>query len=278
MFEALFVLHTGRDQVFVALLRNLYGKILVKPIDGRGNLLLKGMSFSQYSCLYSLVALLAAAALLAVNNVNAQKETRDVPIFTAVSFGISGNLYIKQGAQQSLVIEGDDLDEIETDVSSGKLRIRQKGNGWSWRMSSKRRNVYITITKLEGLNLSGSGKVIGDGTFKTDDLDLGVSGSGDIDLRVIARSIDTGISGSGDIELSGTAGKHKVSISGSGRLDAEELKTETYKIRISGSGTCRINVSKEIDSSVSGSGSIYYKGNPDKVYNHSSGSGKIRKI
>ena len=128
------------------------------------------------------------------------------------------------------------------------------------------------------MNLSGSGKVIGEGTFDTGDLDLGVSGSGDLELDVEADNIDTGISGSGDIELTGSAKEHAVSISGSGRLDAEDLEAETYRIRISGSGSCRINVSEEIDSRVSGSGSIYYKGSPNKVNNHSSGSGKLRKI
>ena len=225
--------------------------------------------------------LLNAIAILAVllfsaGTITAQKETRDVATFTEVSFGISGNLYIKQGSKQSLVLEGDDLDEVETDVSGGKLRIRNRSN--NWRMGNKRRDVYITITKLEGLNLSGSGKVIGEGTFDTGDLDLGVSGSGDLELDVEADNIDTGISGSGDIELTGSAKEHAVSISGSGRLDAEDLEAETYRIRISGSGSCRINVSEEIDSRVSGSGSIYYKGSPNKVNNHSSGSGKLRKI
>jgi len=225
---------------------------------------------------YSMAALLIVGVMLISNQIVAQKETREVPTFTSVSFGISGNLYIKQGSTQSVVLEGDDLDEVVTEVKSGRLKIKNRNNGW--RIGSRKRDVYITITRLDGLNLSGSGKVIGEGTFKSNDLDLGISGSGTLDLDVDADYIDTGISGSGDVELTGSAGKHDVSISGSGRLNAEELATEIYKISISGSGSVRINVSKEIESSVSGSGSIYYKGNPDKVYNHSSGSGKIRKI
>ena len=58
----------------------------------------------------------------------------------------------------------------------------------------------------------------------------------------------------------------------------KKWKLERYNIHISGSGSCKINVSKEIDANVSGSGSISYRGNPEKVYHHASGSGKIRKI
>jgi len=218
-----------------------------------------------------------ALLFLGVPFANAQKETRDVSEFTRISFGISGNLYIKQGNNQSLVLEGDDLNEIETSVSGGKLKIRKKGNGWNWGWN-RNIDVYITVRKLEGLNLSGSGKIIGDSKFEVDELDLSVSGSGNLELDVFADKIDSGISGSGKIELSGVSGFHDVSISGSGRLSAEDMEVEEYKIRISGSGNCRINVSKEIDASVSGSGSISYKGNPDKVYHHASGSGKIKKI
>ena len=114
--------------------------------------------------------------------------------------------------------------------------------------------------------------------FKTGDLDLSVSGSGDMEIDIDAGEVETGISGSGDVKLSGRALSNRVSISGSGKLDAEDLETDRYKIQISGSGSCRINANKEIDASVSGSGSIYYRGEPDKVYSSTSGSGRIRKL
>jgi hypothetical protein len=223
-----------------------------------------------------LVAAIVAIVFAGTGEIKAQKETRDVSEFTKVSFGISGNLYLKQGNNQSVVLEGDDLDEIETDVSGGKLRIRRKDKDWGW--NNRKIDVYITMKDLEGISLSGSGKVIGESKFEVEDIDLSVSGSGDLEMDVFARNIDSGISGSGSIELSGVSGSHKVSISGSGKLYAEDMEVEEYKIHISGSGACRINVTKEIDASISGSGSVSYKGDPDKVYNNSSGSGKIRKI
>ncbi len=225
--------------------------------------------------IYTLVAIVTIL-FAGAGSAMAQKETRDVSEFTKISFGIAGNLYLKQGSRQSLVLEGDDLDEIETEVSGGKLRIKREGRNWGW--SNNKIDVYITIKNLEGVNLSGSGKVIGDSKFEVEDLDLSVSGSGDMELDVYAKNIDSGISGSGSIELSGVSEYHKVSISGSGKLAAENMEVEEYKIRISGSGACRINVTKEIDASISGSGNVSYKGNPDRVHSSTSGSGKIRKI
>ena len=224
----------------------------------------------------SFLALTAILMFVFTGQSNAQKENRRVDEFSKVSFGISGNLYIKQGSQQSVELKGDDLDEIETEVSGGKLRIKYTKSGWNW--NRDRVDVYVTITKLEGLTLSGSGKVYGESIFKTDDLDLSVSGSGDLELEIDADDVETGISGSGGVELKGNASSHRISISGSGKLNAEDLEAETYDIHISGSGSCRIHATKEIDASVSGSGSIYYRGEPDKVYSSTSGSGKVRKI
>ena len=154
---------------------------------------------------------------------HAQKETRNVAEFTKISFATSGNLYLIQGNTQSVVLEGDDLDEYKTEVSGGRLKIGRKSNNWSW--NNRKIDVYITIKKLEGLSVSGSGEVHGQTKFTTDELDLSVSGSGDIELDVDADEIETGISGSGKVKLSGNVGYHSVSISGSGK--------QCYRIRIS---------------------------------------------
>jgi len=208
----------------------------------------------------------------------AQKETRDVGNFTYVSMGISGDLYLKQGNKTEVVLEGNDeaLENIETDVSGNKLRIRTKN--WKWYRNYSRVKIYVTLEKFEGASVSGSGNLSSEGQLTGGDIDLSVSGSGELDLDLDVQNISMSISGSGDISLSGNASSGNLRISGSGKLDAIDLLADEYDIRISGSGDARVNVSKSITSNISGSGTVRYKGNPDKVYNHSSGSGTIRKI
>ncbi len=227
-----------------------------------------------YPFLFSVLVLLFVSCISIDSS--AQKETRDLPEITKISFAISGHLYIRQGDKQSVVLEGEDLDEIITDVSGSRLKIKRKNNNWRW--NNKRVDVYITVRKLEGLSVSGSGKITGESKFVTGEMDISVSGSGDVELDLEADAIDTGISGSGKIQLTGSVNTMDISISGSGRMSAEDLHTERCKISISGSGSCRIYVTKEIDAHVSGSGNIYYRGDPDKVYHHASGSGSIKKM
>ncbi|MEO1053841.1 MAG: head GIN domain-containing protein [Bacteroidota bacterium] len=231
----------------------------------------------------SLYALIGTFAVLitAFTFTNAQeREKRNVDSFTRISFQTSGTLYLTQGNTQKVELVGSDdkLRKIETVVKGDKLIIRREGNGWKNWSSSGKLDIYITVKNIEGISVGGSGRVMGQNKFKTDDLRLSVSGAGKMELEVDAADVDFSISGSGRITISGNADNNDISISGSGKIDGEEFSCKAIDASISGSGSCRVNVSDRIDARISGSGSIYYKGNPSHVNASSSGSGKVKKI
>jgi hypothetical protein len=189
---------------------------------------------------------------------------------------------------------------------------------WNWKSGDDDVKVYITVKTLEGLYVSGSGDVIGQSKFTTGDLDLKVSGSGSMEVEIastgqidadvsgsgelnvkgssrgfnsnvsgsgrvnmamnVAGKSDFGISGSGKIQASGKTEEVDITISGSGKVLGADLETNRCDVRISGSGNVEINVKDELDSHISGSGSVSYKGNPSKINNNSSGSGSLHKM
>ena len=253
------------------------------------------------------------------------REKRSVSDFTKLSFRTAGKLYLKQGNINSVELVGDPeiLDKIETKVEGGKLSIGLKNEdswfNWNWRdwNDNEKITAYVTMKNIDGVYVSGSGdliaetrlvgsdmelKVSGSGNLtaevEAEDVDASVSGSGDLTLKGKMRSMDSGISGSGKIyfsgdvlqtvetnisgsgrfEASGSATEIRSTISGSGRVAAADLVVDRCNVRISGSGTVQINVKTSIDASISGSGSLSYKGNPTSVNSHSSGSGRVRKI
>jgi len=223
--------------------------------------------------------LLMAISIIGTSLYAQKKETRKVGDFNYVSMGVHGNLTIKQGDKNEVILEGDEetLEETETYVKDGRLRIKSESNSW-WSSSRSKIKIYITIKDFTGISLSGSGNAVSKGLIKGEDISLSVSGSGDIELELQANDVDCQISGSGSIHLNGDGRNGSLSVSGSGRLDAADFEIETIKIRISGSGGAYVNVSKEIDSRISGSGTVRYTGNPDKISNHSSGSGRLKKM
>ena len=268
------------------------------------------------SVFLSLIALLAAFAAQAQN-----RETRNVGTFTKISFRVPGKLYLKQGTPQKLEIEADKetLAKIETEVDGSKLIIEQEGNKWfNWGSDGDDIKIYITVASIEALSVSGSGELIGQSSFTANDINLNVSGSGQLTLNVDASGkMDADVSGSGDIMVKGKCASFDGDVSGSGKIDVESvvvgkaefevsgsgkiqakgsarsveadisgsgkvlaanLETEKCEIKITGSGDVEINVKNELDANISGSGTVSYKGNPSKVNSHASGSGSVRKL
>lgn len=206
------------------------------------------------------------------------KETRNVSDFSKVSFGVSGDLFIKIGPEFKLVIEGDKdiLDEIETEVSGDRLNIRKEH--WHFNFDNEKVTINITMPEIEGLGVSGSGKAQITDNIETDNLSLNVSGSGKIITSGLnVDRFDCGISGSGDVILGsdGSIDSGDISISGSGGFSGEGIEIDRLEVSISGSGDCRCKAGDSLEAHVSGSGNITYLGNP-KVDARVSGSGHVR--
>lgn len=232
-----------------------------------------------------------------------------------------GKLIIKPGRTSSLQLSGDKdvLDRIETRVESGRLIIESTSKIWRfWEYSDHMEDVtiYVTVSRLNGIGVAGSGRVQGQGIFQTDEMDLEVAGSGSVNLEVEVLQLNTGvagsgklsikgkiknldsdisgsgkttvdgisggvvsadITGSGDLEVSGWAEQLKTHIAGSASVHGYDLKVDRCKAEITGSGNIFINVRTTIDAEITGSGTVHYCGNPAHINSHSSGSGKIKK-
>ena len=225
--------------------------------------------------------LLLSTVLLVVFSIslNAQnRRTIDVSGFDGVNLGGSGIVYITQGSSFNVEFEGSDdvYEKMKFEVRSNSLNIGQKKNtGWG---SSGRYEIFITMPEIRNLSVSGSGKVIIEKTFSTNDLNLAVSGSGRLQSRVKASDVEAVISGSGQIEIIGEAQSLNATISGSGKVNGKQFTVADVEARISGSGSVYIKATESIESRISGSGNIYYSGDPKHLNNNSSGSGKIRKM
>jgi hypothetical protein len=205
---------------------------------------------------------------------NVVSEEFTVDEFHSVGFEVYGNLYVTQGAPQSLRIEAEDnvLEALTAKVENGRLTIssdRCFGN-------IKPINVYVSMKEVRDLSSSGYGNIIGQSEINSDTLKVSISGSGSSDLTLNVEELNTAISGSGKSNLKGTAKVHNSVISGSGDINAFDLSTERTDITISGSGNVEVDASQELDVSIFGSGNVYYTG--DAALNQTvSGFGRVSK-
>ncbi len=208
-----------------------------------------------------------------------KKENRNTGNYTSIASSGSWDVMIAYGESNSLQVEADEnlLPYIETQVENGRLSIKSKKNA---NLRSKNKiTIYVSVTKLTGVSLSGSGDIIGNGKFDNDgNTSFKLSGSGSIKIAFnkIAKTEVT-ISGSGNVRLSGTSGSVAAHISGSGNADCSELNCDEVKASISGSGNVKVNANRSIEASIAGSGNVYYKGAATDIQKHVSGSGRVVK-
>ncbi|MFN7116575.1 MAG: head GIN domain-containing protein [Saprospiraceae bacterium] len=192
--------------------------------------------------------------------------------FDGIDLRISADVYVRQGAEQRVVIEGQRniIDEIERDVDNGIWEIETDRCIRSY----DDLRIYITVPDVTLLRVSGSGDIVSENTLVVDDIELSISGSGTIDAALDADDINAKISGSGDILLEGEADQLVLTISGSGDFRAFNLPLRSANVTISGSGDVDVRVEDELDVRISGSGDVNYKGNP-RVDARVSGSGRV---
>lgn len=205
------------------------------------------------------------------------EEIRTVAIFNGLDMGISADVFFSKGMVQSLRIVGDDniLPHIDTDVrGDGVLEISSRKN-YRTDVGIK---IYVVMQQINGLILSGSGTIQGQSPFVTNELELKITGSGNMDMDVDANEIQSLISGSGPVNLRGTALFHRIEIPGSGNMNALNLITNRCEITISGSGDCHVFVNSVLDVKISGSGNVYYMGSPGSITTDITGSGQVVKL
>lgn len=228
------------------------------------------------------IGVMLFASLLFINCSSAQKrETRNVSGFTSIGLSIAADVYLSQTNDFKVEIEApaDYLEEIETVVEGNVLKIKHK-NHFNFDFGNKKVKVYISMPKITGLNISGSGDIFAQTAIKAEDLKVKISGSGDVKVENLSvKNLDMSISGSGDIFMAGTdvAESASYSISGSGDISNEGLQCKKVEIHVSGSGDVKVWAVDDLIIRVSGSGDVYYKGRPI-IDSKSSGSGGLRHL
>lgn len=194
---------------------------------------------------------------------------------TAINLSISANVKLVTDSTGTVRIEGESnlIEAIILEQKGTKLRITSE----SCFSSNKPITITIPVKTLSELQINGSGNITSVNKMSSSDLELGINGSGDIDIDVAAGNVLSEINGSGNIVLKGSSQRHKIEINGSGDVNAENFPTGNVGITVNGSGDCKVMATTALAIKIRGSGSVYYSGTPD-ISSDIKGSGSLEKI
>lgn len=181
-------------------------------------------------------------------------QQRQLASFDSIECKVPAQLEVGIGPTQSVEVRFDDnlQSQVVTSLRGKTLMIDNQG---SWH-SEHAPEIHITLPRLAALELLGSAE--GEVT--------GLSGG----------DFAASLKGSGSLEASGQVDSLLLMLKGSGDARLKNLKADTAKVRVDGSGDAAVNVARTLDAMVNGSGDIRYRGNAT-VTRVVHGSGDISK-
>lgn len=201
------------------------------------------------------------------------RKVIEVEVFEGIVNNGDFDVVISKGPMQHVEIEAQAelIDLVRTDVSGGSWKIRTT-KGYS---TDAPFVIHITTPQLTGLTVEGSGDIRSEDVFGGSDVELAVSGSGNITIAHLdTRKILAQGKGSGEINLGGTASELEAVIKGSGAIQAAELTCNEAEVTIKGSGDVSLTAISKLSITIVGSGGVRYRGKPD-LTTDITGSGSV---
>ena len=225
--------------------------------------------------IFASVAILAFLAGFSQSDVNS-KETRNVSGFHGVQVSGGIDLYLSSGTESVSVSAANTniRNHMVTEVENGILRIHLEKN-WRPDDSNPRMKAYVSVKNLDKLEASGGGDIIILHEISTGNLDVRLSGGGNMEGKLNAEHLFIKQSGGSNVKLAGNVKDLDVDVSGGGNLDGNELITDYASIHASGGSNSEITVNKELRVVASGGSDVYYKGHASVKEIKSSGGGSV---
>lgn len=232
-------------------------------------------SFKWVSTLILIAFMLSSCTICIDGKGVKEEEERVLDNFSELEINIDANVLIRIGDEPSVTISTQEnlLDAITSDVRGETMIIKSD----PCIRSDYPIDIEITTNSLARIELNGSAVITALDELHSDDFNLKINGSGNVNVEVFTNDLRMKINGSGNIMINGAAQDVDIVINGSGDVFASELDSYKSNIRINGSGDASINAINYLNVSVSGSGDVKYSGNPT-IETSISGSGSIRKV
>ena len=135
----------------------------------------------------------------------------------------------------------------------------------------------MTVIDLDSIELRDGGRIMTT-SLVVDRLTLRSSGSGEIVASGLsAAAMEVQILSGGRVQVAGEVDRQQAQLAGRGAYEAGHLASREATIEASHTGSATVRVSERLEASISGSGSVYYYGDP-MVESLITGSGSVVRL
>jgi len=213
-----------------------------------------------------LMGMLVSTVLFAQTINDANAEPRNLSGFHAIKISNSFTVYISQGNEDAVAISASKAEyreKIITKVENGVLIIRfddDKKFWKGWNGDKQKLKAYISVKKIDRLDVSGACDVFFEEGISSEDLSVRLSGASDLKGRIDSKKLSFNISGASDATISGNAAELSIDASGASDFKGFDMTVNYCTAEASGASSVNITVNKELSAKASGASSVRFKG------------------
>ena len=214
-----------------------------------------------------LMLMLVSTILFAQKTINdPNAEARNLSGFHAIKISNAFTVYISQGNEDAVAISASKAEykeKIITKVENGVLIIRfddDKKFWKGWNGDKQKLKAYISLQKIERLDVSGACDVFFEEGISSEDLIVRLAGASDLKGKIDAKKLSFDISGASDATISGNAAELNVEASGASDFKGFDMTVNYCNAEASGASSVNITVNKELSAKASGASSVRFKG------------------
>jgi hypothetical protein len=208
-------------------------------------------------------------------------EYRSLSGFTKIELHNNVDLIITPGKPFACeVTAGSHLVSMVTTEVSGQTLIIRNENRCNWVRSFQNKfTVEVSMPSIDYIYFTGSGHVVTKDTIKGDIFTMdGWTCSGSMDFLFNCNTTWLSFhTGTADLKAAGRSGVSYVYNAGAGPMDCTSLETGYTYITNKSTNDCSIYATKEIGATINLQGNIYYHGEPYKIDQTVTGSGRLIK-
>src|SRR6186997_134625 len=158
-----------------------------------------------------LMGMLVSTVLFAQTINDANAEPRNLSGFHVIKISNAFTVYISQGNEDAVAISASKAEyreKIITKVENGILIIRfddDKKFWKGWNGDKQRLTAYVSIKKIDRLDVSGACDIFFEDGISSEDLNVELSGASDVKGKIDAKKLSFNVSGASDATISGNA-------------------------------------------------------------------------
>ena len=204
----------------------------------------------------------------------------DIDNYDDLVLNIPGEVFYQQFSDSApyLQIHTDEniLKALDFQVQGNRLIIDVKKDSL---IRPSKLTIYTCSHNISKVLVNGSGVLRLKGEVNSNDLNLKITGSGKLIAdSLLCNVLSVNVTGSGKAQLTGASNESTYKITGSGDINAFGFFVQDLNCIITGSGNIEALVSNKLEVSITGSGDITYRGEPQSIDKKITGSGKVQQL